>query len=129
VPDLHGWITQQIDATAARADRWHDIECDAHTTTLIDAAVIQGATLCDCGGPASVLRRCAVDRRLLTDLLAEKHTVCDDSWYHCVAADGTGDRDCTQPCDCGRDERVERRMRLLAEAYGYDEEPITDQST
>jgi hypothetical protein len=67
MPDLHGWITQQIDTAAERADRWHDIECDVHATTLIDATVIQGATLCDCGGPAAVLRRCAVDRRLLAE--------------------------------------------------------------
>lgn len=65
MPDLHGWITQQIDAAASAATRWHDIECDVHATTLIDAAVIQGATLCDCGGPAAVLRRCAADRKIL----------------------------------------------------------------
>jgi hypothetical protein len=74
MPDLHGWVTQQIDAVASAAARWHDIECDVHATTLIDAAVIQGATLCDCGGPASVLRRCAADRKLL-DLHTPEWTI------------------------------------------------------
>jgi hypothetical protein len=36
-----------------------------HGTSLIDATVLHSATLCDCGGPESVLRRCAADRRLL----------------------------------------------------------------
>ena len=79
--------------------------------------------------PASVLRRVKADRAILADLLAERHLVVDgDCWFTCTAA--TEDRDggacCDDdrrggPCDCGRDARVERRVRLLAESWGWEE--------
>ncbi|MFE2832191.1 hypothetical protein ACFXI6_14255 [Streptomyces mirabilis] len=61
------WLREALDAAERRADRWHDVECDVHTTSLTDAAVLQSATLCDCGGPAAVLRRVAADRKTLDD--------------------------------------------------------------
>jgi hypothetical protein len=73
--------------------------------------------------PAAVLRRIAADRKLLDDLLGEKHRVCEDTWYHCQVADEEGDRDGNQECGCGRDARVARRVRLLAESWGWTEEP------
>jgi hypothetical protein len=121
------WLRTTLDAAVSRADRWHDVECDVHTTSLGDAVVLQCATLCDCGGPAAVLRRIAADRKLLDDLLAEKHHVCIDSWYTCPAAteerDGGTYAETTGggSCDCGRDERVQRRVRLLAEGWGWEE--------
>jgi hypothetical protein len=78
--------------------------------------------------PAAVLRRVAADRRLLDDLLNERHEVVEDDWYTCPAA--TVERDggecCDEnrigdPCNCGRDERAKRRVRLLAEGYGWEE--------
>ena len=56
--------------------------------------------------PARVLRRVAADREMLGDLLRDRHLVVEDCW---------GD-----PCTCGRDARVERRVRHLAEAYGVE---------
>jgi len=59
---------------------------------------------------------------LIAELLAEKHQACEDSWYNCSAADEYGKRNGNQECDCGRDARVERRVRLLAEGWGWTEE-------
>jgi len=77
--------------------------------------------------PVSVLRRVKADRAILADLVAERHLVVDgDCWFTCPAA--TEDRDggecCDDdrrggPCDCGRDARVGRRVRLLAQAWGW----------
>lgn len=77
--------------------------------------------------PATVLRRIAADRKLLADLLAEKHQVVDgDCWYTCTAAteEHDGGENCDDnrhgdPCDCGRDTRVHRRIQILAESYGW----------
>ncbi|MEU3851753.1 hypothetical protein [Streptomyces sp. NPDC029554] len=86
MPDLHGWITQQIDKTQQRADRWHDTECPVHDTSLIDATVLRGATLCDCGGPATALRRCEADRKILA-----RHTLDPDAiWYEAAMCKGCG---------------------------------------
>lgn len=155
MPDLHGWITRQIDEAERLARRaaelcgchppapsWSFRDGDEPTDGRILVVDEPHRTLKRKIGrrwnrsyeglfmaehivrhdPAAVLRRCTADRSMLADLLAEKHTVCEDSWYHCVAADDNGDRDCNQPCSCGRDERVERWLRLLAEGYGYEEE-------
>lgn len=79
--------------------------------------------------PAAVLRRVAAERALLTDLLAEPHEVVEDCWYTCAAAteERDGGETCrdfpdNSPCDCGRDRRVQRRVRMLAEAWGWTEE-------
>jgi hypothetical protein len=83
--------------------------------------------------PASTLARVAAHRAILADILAEKHFVLeDDCWYTCRAAteerDGgetCNDEERGKACDCGRDARVLRRVRLLAAGYagrdGYDE--------
>jgi hypothetical protein len=63
--DILAWLDAAISKADANADRWHDAECESHTTTLIDATVLSGATLCDCEGPSSVRRRCAADRKLI----------------------------------------------------------------
>jgi hypothetical protein len=77
--------------------------------------------------PAAVLRRIAAERKLIADLLAERHFVNDgDCWYTCRAAteERDGGENCNdtergKPCDCGRDTRVNRRLRLLAEGWGW----------
>lgn len=87
--------------------------------------------------PAVVLRRCAADRALLDDLTAERHHVNDgDCWYTCAAATEhrDGGETCDDerrggPCDCGRDTRVQRRVRLLAEGWGWTQEPADPGST
>jgi len=74
-----------------------------------------------------VLREVAAKRAILADSLAQEHFLDDGEWYGCAAVSHhppgqpTG-RDCT----CGRDEEVERRLRLLAAIYsdhpGYRQE-------
>ncbi|MET7458501.1 DUF6221 family protein [Streptomyces sp. NPDC005574] len=114
MPDLHGWITQQIDEAHQRADRWHDTECDVHATTLIDVTVLQSATLCDCCGPASVLRRCEADRKILAI-----HAPQDGDWEpHACQGCGTDSEygvlvDHTNDCET---------LQALAEGYGLTEE-------
>ncbi|MGW4075995.1 hypothetical protein ACWELB_21200 [Streptomyces asiaticus] len=80
--------------------------------------------------PEAVLRHCAADRKLIADITADQHLVVDDCWYTCAAAteerDGGETCDDTrlgEPCDCGRDARVQRRLRIIAEGYGCQEEP------
>jgi hypothetical protein len=73
--------------------------------------------------PARVLRECAAKRALITDLTSERHEVVEDCWYTCAAA--TEERDggtcCNdsrgEDCDCGRDNRVARRLGTLAAVY------------
>lgn len=72
--------------------------------------------------PARVLREIEAKRGLLADVLAEPHFRNEeDNWYTCAAlTDEDGDPVCLDesrapgPCDCGRDARVARRVRLLA---------------
>jgi hypothetical protein len=61
---------------------------------------------------------------LVDDLLAEGHVVIEDPWYTCSAAteEHDGGRCCDDnrrgnPCDCGRDARVNRRLAILAQPY------------
>jgi hypothetical protein len=62
---------------------------------------------------------------LIDDLLAERHEVVDgDCWYTCAAAteEADGGQTCDDgrrggPCDCGRDTRVNRRLRILAQPF------------
>jgi hypothetical protein len=74
VPDLHGWITQQIDATEEHA-----------LDHLVD--------------PAAVLRRCAADRKILTI-----HKPAGDDWepYGCTGCgiDSEYGFDVTHTNDC-----------------------------
>lgn len=73
--------------------------------------------------PARVLAECEAKRALIADLNAERHEVVEDCWYTCAAA--TEDRDggdcCNdsrgEDCDCGRDDRVARRLGFLAAVY------------
>lgn len=74
--------------------------------------------------PARALLEIEAKRQLLADALAEKHVVVEDCWYTCPAAteerDGgetCNDAEGGKPCNCGRDARVERRLRLLAMPY------------
>jgi hypothetical protein len=84
--------------------------------------------------PDAVLRHIAADRALLADLKEERHEVVDgDCWYTCLAATeerdgGTSCREngsADRRCDCGRDARVERRVRTIAEGWGWKAENLT----
>jgi hypothetical protein len=76
--------------------------------------------------PDAVLRRVAADRALLADLVDQWHAVCSDPYYTCAAAtaEREGERNPSTPpgstCDCGRDASVERRIRLIAEGWGWE---------
>ena len=112
MPDLHGWITQQISKTQQQAERWHDLECAAHHTTLIDATVLQGATLCDCGGPATVLRRCEADLRICNRHHLDPHAI----WHEAAMCEGCGtEGEMAYP----RTENLNDCPELLDLAYAY----------
>lgn len=49
---------------------------------------------------------------------AESHVTCEDPGYNCAALGWSGSGGTGDPCDCGRDERALRYLRLLA---GMDE--------
>lgn len=82
--------------------------------------------------PARILRDVQAKRDLITAILAEPHDYnpCD-SYYSCSQAEeidptpgeggpgsGCSDEDrAGDPCDCGRDARVERLLRLLASTW------------
>ncbi|MEU8829357.1 DUF6221 family protein [Streptomyces sp900116325] len=60
---------------------------------------------------------------LVADLLADQHHADhEDPWYSCATITD-GDAACLDaeraggPCDCGRDARVERRLRILAQPF------------
>lgn len=76
----------------------------------------------------------ATHRSLLAHLLAERHHVNDgDCWYTCAAAteEQDGGETCDEnrqggPCDCGRDDRLAKALRLLVAPYfertGFNDE-------
>jgi hypothetical protein len=75
--------------------------------------------------PHVALEQVAALRESLDDVLAETHLVVEgDSWFTCAVAteevDGgtCADDDAGDVCNCGRDVRVERRLRMLARAVG-----------
>lgn len=104
-----GWMAHVVADGPYFRDVTRDVPCPG--------SVIAHITRHD---PRDTITRCEADLALLNDLLAEKHVVCDDQYYTCAAA--TRERDGRDPdenriggrCDCGRDDRVERRLRLLA---------------
>ncbi|MCQ8831741.1 DUF6221 family protein [Streptomyces malaysiensis] len=150
--DLHAWTLQQIskrEATALAATegpwvRWADQEVipgwDGFIMIGDDAAdgeecnpvakvnIVEDCEHITLNDPASVLRRCAADRKLIGDVVAERHILVEDCWYTCAAAteERDGGENCDDErrggaCDCGRDARVERRLRIVAEGYGWTE--------
>lgn len=82
-----------------------------------DPRIVAHATRHD---PAAVLHRIAADRKLLDDLLAEPHAVLTPGGSTQIYCDA--DSNLNEFCDCGRDARVERQLRLLAEGWGWTEE-------
>lgn len=129
------WLRETMDAASqsakAAAQRawsphWEYDECvreirdlnNGNTLAYIGIAKIGKFT--EANDPASVLRRIASDRKLLADFLSEPHASVrpgGSTEIYCAADSGQGD-----PCECGRDARVQRRVRLLAEGWGWTEE-------
>lgn len=107
----------------ASAEYWYVVDCTGAHPSKENAAHIARHD------PAAVLRRITADRELIADLLAERHYVSDgDCWYTCAAAteERDGGQSCDderrgKPCDCGRDDRVNRRVRRIAEGWGRTE--------
>lgn len=114
-PSLADWLLQQIaDDEAAVEGFWNGDVPDFYW------------------GPDRIRAECESKRALITDFLAETHEVVEDCWYTCAAAteehdDGQtcDDKRRGGPCDCGRDARVNRRLRALATPYadrpGFEE--------
>jgi hypothetical protein len=80
--------------------------------------------------PASVLRGCAADRKLIAEVQSWKHFYLDeDNWFSCGLAvdsnepDGEPGSGCANDtkagdhCDCGLEARQLRILRPLAERY------------
>lgn len=87
--------------------------------------------------PAAALKRVTATRALLADILAERHHVNDgDCWYTCRAAieDRDGGITCDddergKTCNCGRNERIQRRIRILTEGWDSSEDPLRRPTT
>jgi hypothetical protein len=141
VPDLHDWITQQIDhseaiALAATAGPWHVTEYNWQTD--FDAGIgtspgevdivghgyegggverVEDARHIAAHDPAAVLRRCAADRKIL-----EHHSPIGGGWpgHYVCAGCGYDGGYCPEPYtehvnDCPT-------LLALAEGYGLTEE-------
>lgn len=141
-PGLLAWLTAALDAAqrgaeAAAERAWsphweydglvHEIRDLNNGNTLATMYFDEIGKHVEATNPAAVLRRIAADRKMIADLLDERHVVADDPWFSCAAATEERDGGCSEadrrgkPCDCGRDERVERRLRIIAEGYGWTE--------
>lgn len=115
MPDLHGWITQQIDAAEEYANRWHDTKCMGREASITRKGV-NIAPQCGCGGPAAVLRRCAADRKIL-DI------------HKPYGGRGYGGHACTGCGELNEDWAVEHAndcptLQALAEGYGLTPETL-----
>ena len=147
--DLVQWLHDRLDeeaqrATAAGGVDWLRAEHPGENVVIFDSkgepvvydegwpSEAQAAHIAE-HDPARVLREIEAKRKMIADLLAERHQDSEeDTWYACAAlTDEDGDPVCPNdarapgPCDCGRDERVGRYLRLLALPYadrpGYRE--------
>jgi hypothetical protein len=116
VPDLHGWITQQIDDTERSATRWHDPKCLGREGTIANGRMTIAAT-CGCGGPATVLRRCTADRKIL-----EVHKPYGGRGYGGHACTGCGELNEDWAVDHTNDCPT---LLALAEGYGLTSEALT----
>lgn len=127
MPDLHGWITQQIDHTEHQARAAAELQAPQWTcpsTGVVDL----GDDLISTGDrdvayhivrhdPAAVLRRCTADRKIL-----DTHKPYGQSWepYACIGCGYDGSDYCSDWItdhvnDCPT-------LLALAEGYGLTEE-------
>ncbi|MGH3584875.1 MAG: DUF6221 family protein [Pseudonocardia sp.] len=114
--------------TQADPERKHGwVEDEAGNTVVYDEGSPTGeqAHHIATNAPADVLADLDAKLALLEDLLAEGHERNEeDHWYSCAAlTDEDGNALCFDesrapgPCDCGRDTRVNRQLRILARPF------------
>ncbi len=89
MPDLHGWITQQIDKAEDAARRKHDAKCLGREFSFFMTGQLAGIKECGCTGDASALRRCAADRKILARHRLNPNAI----WYDAAMCDGCGTED------------------------------------
>ncbi|MFD8254950.1 DUF6221 family protein [Streptomyces werraensis] len=127
--ELVRWLGVQLDADKARAAQWHDLECSIHEhqegglLKAVAALEVYGevpGAVCDCGGPARVLREIDAGRQLLALHLPTPYQDEGDRWPGCTTCSWRDEMDDLQvryPC---------KTVRLLALPYadrpGYREE-------
>ncbi|WP_055563626.1 DUF6221 family protein [Streptomyces atriruber] len=72
--ELIAFLRARLDGAVARASRWHDLECEIHTRMDGDLLAMLAAgrmlaevpgAVCDCGGPARVLKEIEAKREML----------------------------------------------------------------
>lgn len=72
--DLAQWLTAQLDEDTRTASSWHTLDCDIHAHLEGDAESVQATMamfhqapglVCDCGGPARILREIDAKRRII----------------------------------------------------------------
>lgn len=83
--------------------------------------------------PARELRQVTAHRDLIAAILGQPHRQVDDGWYSCAQAADDDEPEpgsaCLDedraggPCDCGRDARVERLLRIMAGIYEGESRP------
>jgi len=124
--DAHWYITRQgtLDSRATSGDTSVGCPDGCHPSDAQNAR----------NDPAHVLRRVAATRSLVAAILAEPHDWNPlDEYYSCsqarentgtvgleVGPPGSGCSDpdrAGQPCDCGRDQRVERLLSIIASEW------------
>lgn len=122
MPDLHGWITQQIDEVE-QGEPPHARTCDSLPSTAsccgateCDCAQYDPTGPCDCGWPAQVLRRCAADRKILAE-----HKPCGGKWEP-YACEGCGMDGSYMPARIVEHVNDCPTLLALAEGYGLTEE-------
>jgi hypothetical protein len=90
--DLARWLTAQLDEDTRTASSWHTLDCDIHAHLEGDTDSVQATMamfheapglVCDCGGPARMLREIDTKRRVLA-----RHT-----------PHVSGSTDCTMRCE------------------------------
>jgi hypothetical protein len=97
--DLARWLTAQLDEETRTASGWHTLDCDIHAHLEGDAESVQATMamfhqapglVCDCGGPARMLREIDATRKLLA--------------LHQPVEDTEEMQDYCTECDLGRDQ-------------------------
>ncbi|WP_406417992.1 hypothetical protein [Streptomyces sp. NBC_01614] len=88
MPDLHGWITQQVDKAERRAR--HDPKCLGRPVQISPLPFFGE---CGCDGNVPALRRCEADRRILA-----RHRLNPDVHFEpaCLGCGTYGDRELSE---------------------------------
>lgn len=112
MPDLHGWITQQVDKAERRAR--HDPKCLGRPVQISPLPFFGE---CGCDGDTAALRRCEADRKILA-----RHRLNPDAYW----ADAAMCEGCGTEGEMGyaRTENLNDCPELLdlAEAHGLTDE-------